>query len=495
MKTLRQLEQCFSLKYINISCEGANLPECFQEFLDHMGSSITDTLFVPEKGGITWIEFLRGYLRCCGRMSVSSLLNILFRVLALSAERAGCPLKLNFESDELDSKTSGSISLRELGMILWVCWIMSWNSRSLDNAIEREDLNLPDLNHLVLSAVVSCTDNGNDVDVWNSDVFSLDAELAVGKIQMWVLRTVPNLADCFSHFISSRLKGAVGSELQPNATGTTGTSSNDASFAKACEAHILTRGRAWAVSLSQRSSISEEIMRICFPCNIDVIEDSLLYRSYVHGKGLNRFWSNVEGYHGPLLLLISASSGESSESNRKWIIGALTQQGFENRDVFYGGGGCLYSIGPVFHVFSASGKEHNYMYSHLHPAGRVYEAHPKPVGIAFGGTTGNERIFVDDDFAKVTIRHHAVDKTYQHGSLFPNQGFLPVEASVLEVEVWGLGGETAKKVQTSYKRREELFTEQRRTVDLKTFGNWEDSPEKMMMDMISNPNAVRREER
>lgn len=32
-------------------------------------------------------------------------------------------------------------------------------------------------------------------------------------------------------------------------------------------------------------------------------------------------------------------------------------------------------------------------------------------------------------------------------------------------------------------------------VDLKTFGNWEDSPEKMMMDMISDPNAVRREDR
>lgn len=32
-------------------------------------------------------------------------------------------------------------------------------------------------------------------------------------------------------------------------------------------------------------------------------------------------------------------------------------------------------------------------------------------------------------------------------------------------------------------------------IDLKTFSNWEDSPEKMMMDMMSNPNAARREER
>lgn len=32
-------------------------------------------------------------------------------------------------------------------------------------------------------------------------------------------------------------------------------------------------------------------------------------------------------------------------------------------------------------------------------------------------------------------------------------------------------------------------------VDLKTFSSWEESPEKMMMDMTSDPNAVRREDR
>ncbi|KAL4600313.1 hypothetical protein ACB092_11G189900 [Castanea dentata] len=105
------------------------------------------------------------------------------------------------------------------------------------------------------------------------------------------------------------------------------------------------------------------------------------------------------------------------------------------------------------------------------------------------------RVFVDEDFAGVTIRHHATDKTYQLGSLFPDQGFLPVEALISEIEVWGLGGKAAKEVQSSYKKREELFTEQRRKVDFKTFGSWDESHEKMMMDMFSDPNAVRREDR
>lgn len=44
------------------------------------------------------------------------------------------------------------------------------------------------------------------------------------------------------------------------------------------------------------------------------------------------------------------------------------------------------------------------------------------------------------------------------------QGFLPTEALISEVEVWGLGGKAAKEVQDSYKKREDLFTEQRRKV-------------------------------
>lgn len=32
-------------------------------------------------------------------------------------------------------------------------------------------------------------------------------------------------------------------------------------------------------------------------------------------------------------------------------------------------------------------------------------------------------------------------------------------------------------------------------VDLKTFANWEDSPEMMMMEMVSDPNKVQREDR
>uniref|UniRef100_A0A5B7CE16 TLDc domain-containing protein n=1 Tax=Davidia involucrata TaxID=16924 RepID=A0A5B7CE16_DAVIN len=492
---LNSLQQCFSVAFQNTSREVSMMPDCFPVLLNHLGPSIVDLFFVAEKGGVSWIEFLRGYIKCCGRTATSISLNNLFRVFAAIAVKAGLPAKLQFESDDSDCKMGGFLIPADVLMVLWICWIMSWNCKNLKSSKGKADYGLPDISHLVLSAVVSCAEVGSNMNVWDCNISGLDVQLPAGKIHLWALKTVPSLADCLVQFVHSRLQNSptLKDKLEPSCSPV-----SDFTSTMTCNTHLLTCGRAWAISLTLRSTMTDEILKACFPSNGDGTNENLLYWSSLHGKGLNRFWSNVEGYNGPMLILIAASSGDTFDVNanvRRWIIGALTQQGFENRDVFYGSSCSLYAISPVFHVFSASGKEKNFVYSHLHSAGKVYDPHPKPVGIAFGGSVGNERIFIDEDFARVTIRHHAVDKTYQPGSLFPSQGFLPLEALVLEVEVWGLGGRTAKEVQTKFKKREELFTEQRRRVDLKTFGNWDDSPEKMMMDMVSDPNRVQREDR
>jgi hypothetical protein len=51
------------------------------------------------------------------------------------------------------------------------------------------------------------------------------------------------------------------------------------------------------------------------------------------------------------------------------------------------------------------------------------------------------------------------------------QGYLPVVASILDVEVWGLGGQTTKHQQDVYKKREDIFSGQRRKVLLRTNSN------------------------
>ncbi|KAL0553390.1 hypothetical protein IC582_007284 [Cucumis melo] len=489
------LQKCFFLGYENRTQETSAVPESFPGILDHVGLTIVEMFFIPVKGGVTWVEFLKGYNKCCGKISASVLLNTLIRVFDATMVKLGLPSKLEFTSYEDEFKMSGFLLPSDVLMLLWMCWAMFWDSSTFKALSSNSNLFLPDINNLVLSSVASCAEVGSTVNIWDCDILGLAVEVPIGKFLTWAVKTVPSLPDGFSRFVHARILQA---STQQDGVESSSSPTVDIASPETSYSFVLTRGTAWAVSLTQRGGIREEMSRICFSISGDGNHQHLLYRSSVHGRGLNRFWSNIEGYQGPLFVVVHAASGDThddSTNELKWTVGVLTFQGFENRDLFYGSGGNIYALRPVFHVYSATGKEKNFVYSHLHPSARVYEPHPKPVGLGFGGSVGNERIFIDEDFARVTVRHHVVDKTYQPGPLFPDQGFLPVEASILDVEVWGLGGSTAKEIQNSYKKREELFTEQRRKVDLKTFASWEDSPEKMMLDMMSDPNAVRREDR
>ncbi|XP_068646698.1 uncharacterized protein [Aristolochia californica] len=490
---LESLQECFSLSFTNVLTEGTPMPACFPELLAHLGPTIADQFFVSNKGGIVWVDFLRGYVRCCGRVSSSISLKTLYKVYAAVCVKVGLPLKLEFESDEPDSKISGSLLPSDIFMLLWTCWIMS-----ITKITKNDGVILPDIKNLVLAAIQSCTVATGDLTEAAWEVSTTQEPVPAPKLHVWALTTVPGLAHCLSQFIHDRLQKcatSMGNSEPPVAP-------PDETFSMETREHdtcLLTCGTAWAISLSLGSAFRSELfLKACCPGKRMGVFEDLLYRSSLHGKGLNRFWFGVDGYNAPLLILISASSSATDKGDvhaEQWVIGVLAQGGFENRNSFYGSSGNLYAIKPIFHVFPPSGKDKNFVYSHLHTAGRVYEPRPKPVGIAFGGTVGNERIFIDEDFSRVTIRHHAVDKTYQPGPLFPSQGFLPTEASVLEVEVWGLGGKTAKSQLEAYKKREDLFSEQRRKVDLTKFASWEDSPEKMMMDMMADPNSVQREDR
>ncbi|KAK9112995.1 hypothetical protein Scep_020514 [Stephania cephalantha] len=437
---LSTLHDLFSAKFANLinSDDGvaSSTQNSFLKLLSQLGQTIVDLFFVAgEGGGVNWIEFLRGYTKCCARMPVSMYIHTLCRVFAAASEKAGFLKDLEFEFYDTDCKISGNFTPGDLIILLWLCWVMSQVTKRVPLFKVEDKLGLPDIDHIVLSAISTCVEARDELKMWDCSALDLEVQLPAQNVHAWILKTVPGLADCFSQYVHARIQcGSSEDDLD--------CSSLLLEFSppmESNETHILTWGRAWAISLTLRSTLSEEVLNVCVPKAEPGAFENLLYRSSLHGKGLNRFWSNIEGYSGPMLILVSGNSPEVESSIGRWVIGVLTQQGFENKDVFYGSSGELYAISPVFHVFPPSGKEKNFVYSHLHPSSRVYEPHPKPVCLAFGGTMGNERIFIDEDFAKVIVRHHAVDKTYQHGSLIPNQGFLPVEATILGVEVWGLG--------------------------------------------------------
>lgn len=189
------------------------MPDSFPRLLDHLGPSLVDLAFITEEGGVSWVEFVRGYLKCCGRMPASMLLNSLLRVFATLVAKAGLPLKLEFESNDNDCKINGSLLPTDVLMFLWTCWTMLWNSRTSRFSKEKEHLCLPDISHLVLSAVVSCAEVESDLDLWDCDILGLGVQLPVGKFLTWALTTVPCLTDCFSEFVNARLQNCVTSKV------------------------------------------------------------------------------------------------------------------------------------------------------------------------------------------------------------------------------------------------------------------------------------------
>lgn len=200
------------MSYNIITCEGEDqkVPDSFPRLLEHLGSSLVDLFFIPEKEGLSWVEFAKGYVKCCGRMSTSMSFNTLLRVYYVTAKNAGFTPKLEFESDEADCKINGSISSNELLMFLLMCWTMSWDGKTAET---KGCLFLPDISHLILSAVVYCSESGSSFDVWDSDVYGLELELPIGKFLTWALTTVPSLTECLSQFCNSRLQNVTSGEV------------------------------------------------------------------------------------------------------------------------------------------------------------------------------------------------------------------------------------------------------------------------------------------
>ncbi|KAH9307671.1 hypothetical protein KI387_035582 [Taxus chinensis] len=495
------LEECFRCRFPKLEAKDYAVSAELPKLLSVLSPTIVSTFFTPEIGEVFWPAFLRGYDKCCKKTPPSLSINLLLRLFHEVRKRAEISSNLDFTDN--DDKIGGHFSEENICEFLWFCWVMEHNAKFVhfcDNKMDENSLELPEIKSLVRSAIAAFS--GSDLEQLHKEDLNetrmLDIEIPVQSLFSWILATIPGLAHCLPHYVQNALqRTSLGSMVAVHTSPQTEEVCSSAQ--NVVDSGLLTSGTAWAIALSFKPSLGGEHLMMSFMSvsHSRVLPD-LLYRSSQHGKGMNRFWSQVSGYNGPILILISGSSTEEECDDllcRRWIIGAFVNQGFENMDSFYGSFGCLFAVKPIFRSFLPAGREKNFVYSHLHPLGRVYEPHPKPVAIAFGGTLGNERVFLDEDFAKITIRHHVVDKTYHAGYLVPGQEYSTLEASVLGVEAWGLGGKVAEQEQTMFKQREQLFTEQRRKVDLKTFGNWEDSPEKIMMDLVSNPNRVQREDR
>lgn len=200
-------QKCFDFTSADVESDQGVVFKELPLLFSHLGSTIVELFFVADKNGVNLVEFLRGYTKCCARAVASTLLNNLFRVFSVACSKAGLPVNLQFELFDDDCKLSGSLSPHDVRMLLCMCWIFSWDSRMLrlNTGKSKGKCSLPDISHLVLSAIETCREGGHELDFWDSSALDLDIQLPATKIHFWVLKNVPHLADCFQQFVHARL--------------------------------------------------------------------------------------------------------------------------------------------------------------------------------------------------------------------------------------------------------------------------------------------------
>lgn len=181
------------------------MPDSFPVLLDHLGSSLVDQFFVPNKEGINWIEFVKGYNNCCAKVSASISLNMLVRVFVAVSESANVPLHLEFESGDAHCKINGHLLPNHVVLLLSLCWVMSRGSKNLKG---EGNLSVPDMNHLVLSVIESCGQVEGGLNVWDCNILNLEVQIPAGKFVTWVMGTVPCLPDCLRQYFHARLQVA-----------------------------------------------------------------------------------------------------------------------------------------------------------------------------------------------------------------------------------------------------------------------------------------------
>eukprot|EP00850_Spirogloea_muscicola_P013800 SM000095S25014 [mRNA] locus=s95:559996:562927:- [translate_table: standard] len=506
------LEHCFRLPPLS-KAAGRRDEDVETEHLAQLfGSQLVSAAFGADDS-FEWPAFLQGVAKCCKQASSAAHLSVLLEVFArlrttatrdsdgCGSEDAGAP------SIALDGADSAA-SPNELRSLFLLCWLMGLPAGA------EGDSDIPDVGILVQGAIEATANATPEVDASRS--IDNPKKVSLSTVSKWIMSAVPNLCSCLPEFVQER--------LQLNESPTNSGEKNDA-----VESHpvLLTKVIAWAIGLSQRGN-ALRLLHNFATARHSAEQAQLLYRSSSHGSGLSRFLARAEGYRELVLLLISARSDcsydkgmPSDEENQSscWMIGAIIDAPIES-NIRFGGGNAssLLAIQPAFNCLRSTGKSSNSFYCYRHAPGAGYQSKPMPEGIGLGGEIGKERLWLRDDFEKLTVRHHAIDKSYQPGSFVPSQGYSTVEGQVLDVEAWGLGGKGAQAQQEAYQQREALFSEQRRkaspslsrplhrfpgrlttnsqrsTVDLKAFIG-EDSPDRVIAGMLSDPNKPQREDR
>lgn len=203
------------------------VPPRFHDLVARLGPAIASLFFSdvgPAGDAAGWLGFLRGFNRCCARVPASQSLALLLRVYAAACADAGAPCGLQFHPDEDgaggEGKVVGELAPGEIAVLLWMCWVMAWSgsapgvSGGQEGGGKGEPVLLPDVTHLVLSALVSAGAVADDAGVWGWEVSRGGKGVKVQEFTSWVLSTAAGLGNCLSRYVQERFRSCAADPVE-----------------------------------------------------------------------------------------------------------------------------------------------------------------------------------------------------------------------------------------------------------------------------------------
>lgn len=180
----------------------------FPRLLANIGPTIAELFFKLEDENVSWIDFLKGYNRCAGRMTLSASLTVLYQLYTVASAMADNPTHLAFHPD---GKITGYLLLNDVIMFLWMCWVIQRTSRIFKPLEDKSTVVLPEIYPLITSAFIYCSEVLDDLSIENPEIFVLQTKIPAEKLHTWILTTIPGLATCISQYVQFKLQAEIAS--------------------------------------------------------------------------------------------------------------------------------------------------------------------------------------------------------------------------------------------------------------------------------------------
>ncbi|OMJ88053.1 hypothetical protein SteCoe_10127 [Stentor coeruleus] len=185
-----------------------------------------------------------------------------------------------------------------------------------------------------------------------------------------------------------------------------------------------------------------------------------IFLSDIDGLSFNRLAAAITGYQGPMIMVIKLYGGI--------LLGAyIGLQLQDNAQISGSMDTFLFTLSKGFKTFKSSVSASNGKFIYFNS--KLNNSTKFPKGLGFGGDKEESRLWIDGDLEDYSYVSESCG-TYETGKLVEEPG-NKVKMIIVNIEIWGCGGESALERQMKIKKGEETRISNARKVDKSQLAN------------------------